>query len=175
MIWFMSSVAFDTLKFVHRLRGAGFPEPQAEAVAAAFQDAQGESEMATKRDLAEMEGRLTAESAAYRAETKAEFVAVRAELSEMEGRLRAESAAFRAETKAEFAAIRAESKTEFAAIRAETKTEFAAVRAELRSETGKVEHRLELLEQRMTIRLGGMLLALAGIIIAAIRYLPPHP
>lgn len=164
MIWFMSSVAFDTLKFVHRLRGAGFPEPQAEAVAAAFQDAQGESEMATKRDLAEMEGRLTAESAAYRAETKAEFVAVRAELSEMEGRLRAESAAFRAETKAEFAAIRAE-----------TKTEFAAVRAELRSETGKVEHRLELLEQRMTIRLGGMLLALAGIIIAAIRYLPPHP
>ena len=31
------------------------------------------------------------------------------------------------------------------------------------------------LEQRMTIRLGGMLVVAVGILIAAIRYLPSHP
>jgi hypothetical protein len=31
------------------------------------------------------------------------------------------------------------------------------------------------LEQRLTIRLGGMLVVAVGILLAAVRYLPPHP
>ena len=45
------AATFDTLKFVHRLRDAGFPEPQAEAISDAFRDAQGEAELVTKADL----------------------------------------------------------------------------------------------------------------------------
>ncbi len=51
----MSSVTFDTLQFVQTLKQAGFDEKQAEAVAAAFRNAQDQSETVTKRDLKELE------------------------------------------------------------------------------------------------------------------------
>jgi hypothetical protein len=57
----MSSVTFDTLQFVQTLKQAGFDEKQAEAVAAAFRNEQDQSETATKRDLKELELRLTGE------------------------------------------------------------------------------------------------------------------
>jgi hypothetical protein len=47
----MATITFDTLKFVHRLRDAGFPEGQAEAIAEAFKDASGEADLVTKTDL----------------------------------------------------------------------------------------------------------------------------
>ena len=52
----MTTITFDTLKFVHRLRNAGIPEPQAEAIAEAFKDASGEAEIATKGDITRLEG-----------------------------------------------------------------------------------------------------------------------
>lgn len=39
----MTTITFDTHKFIRRLRSAGFEEAQAEAVAEAFQEAQAES------------------------------------------------------------------------------------------------------------------------------------
>jgi len=57
---------------------------------------------------------------------------------------------------------------DIAAIRAESKADIGALRADMHSG-------FQILEQRMTIRLGTMLIALAGILIAAIRYLPQHP
>ncbi|MBF0143514.1 MAG: DUF1640 domain-containing protein [Magnetococcales bacterium] len=53
-------VAFDTLKFVRRLRDAGVEERQAEAFSDAFrevQDAQLE-ELATREDFAELKGEI---------------------------------------------------------------------------------------------------------------------
>ena len=47
----MAAITFDTLKFVRKLREAGFEEKQAEGIAEAFKDASGEAELATKRDL----------------------------------------------------------------------------------------------------------------------------
>jgi hypothetical protein len=46
------------------------------------------------------------------------------------------------------------------------RNELAGVRAELKAE-------LELLRRDLTIRLGGMIVVAVGIILAAIRYLPP--
>jgi hypothetical protein len=37
-----------------------------------------------------------------------------------------------------------------------------------------LEERLTALEQRLTIRLGGMLVIAVGVILAALRYLPAH-
>jgi hypothetical protein len=45
------TVAFDTHKFVRRLKEAGMPEAQAEAMSEAFKEAQGEAELATKADV----------------------------------------------------------------------------------------------------------------------------
>ncbi len=51
----MAAVTFDTLKFVEKLKAAGVPDAQAKAMSEAFRDAQGELEIATKRDLKELE------------------------------------------------------------------------------------------------------------------------
>ncbi|MEO5335774.1 MAG: CCDC90 family protein [Magnetospirillum sp. WYHS-4] len=56
----MTTITFDTLKFVHRLRDGGFPEPQAEAIAEAFKDATGDAELATRRDVERLEARMDA-------------------------------------------------------------------------------------------------------------------
>jgi hypothetical protein len=47
----MATITFDTHKFVRRLKESGFTEEQAEGVADAFKEAQGEAELATKRDI----------------------------------------------------------------------------------------------------------------------------
>jgi hypothetical protein len=52
------------------------------------------------------------------------------------------------------------------------KAEFVAVRAEMKSEFAAVRPDMKLLEQRVTIKLGVMLVALVGILLAAIRYMP---
>ena len=57
------AVAFDTLKFTKRLEESGFPRPQAEAQAEAFQEAQEAQlgDLATKGDLRELETRISGE------------------------------------------------------------------------------------------------------------------
>lgn len=47
----MASVVFDTHKFVRKLKEAGLPELQAEALAEAVSEAQGEAELVTRKDL----------------------------------------------------------------------------------------------------------------------------
>ena len=47
----MATITFDTHKFIRTLKAAGVPESQAEAFSDAFKDAQGEAEIATKRDI----------------------------------------------------------------------------------------------------------------------------
>ena len=47
----MASITSDTHKFIRRLKEAGVPESQAEAMAEALRDAQGEAELVTKQDI----------------------------------------------------------------------------------------------------------------------------
>lgn len=47
----MSTITFDTHKFVRKLKEAGFEEKQAEALTEAMQTAIHESELVTKQDL----------------------------------------------------------------------------------------------------------------------------
>ncbi len=58
MIQPMPAVTFDTHKFVRRLKEAGVPEAQAEAISEAFKEAQGEADLATKQDLKQLEAIL---------------------------------------------------------------------------------------------------------------------
>ena len=57
----MATITFDTLKFVKRLKEAGFREDQAEALSDAFKESQQTTiaDLATKSDLKELEARLT--------------------------------------------------------------------------------------------------------------------
>jgi len=47
----MSTVTFDTLKFVKTLEASGFAAPQSEAIAAAYRDASNDQELVTKKNL----------------------------------------------------------------------------------------------------------------------------
>jgi hypothetical protein len=47
----MSTVTFDTLKFVKTLEASGIEAKQAEAIASAYRDASNDQELVTKKDL----------------------------------------------------------------------------------------------------------------------------
>jgi hypothetical protein len=47
----MATITFDTHKFIRTLKAAGVPESQAEAFSEAFKEAQGEANLASKRDI----------------------------------------------------------------------------------------------------------------------------
>lgn len=47
----MSTVTFDTLKFVKTLEASGIEASQAEAITAAYRDASNDQELVTKKDL----------------------------------------------------------------------------------------------------------------------------
>jgi hypothetical protein len=47
----MTTITFDTHKFVRTLKDLGVPENQAEAISEAFKEAQGEAKLVTKADI----------------------------------------------------------------------------------------------------------------------------
>lgn len=76
----MSSITFDTLKFVERLEKAGITREQAAAIAEAQKDAFSEAldaSLATKTDI----GGLTTELIALRGDVKSELSVVRGEIA----------------------------------------------------------------------------------------------
>ena len=71
----MNTVTFDTLKASRNLKAAGFDEPQADAIIDTFGDAFSDT-VATKTDIAKLEGFTKAEIAGIKTEiqaTKAEM------------------------------------------------------------------------------------------------------
>nr|VFK36785.1 MAG: Protein of unknown function (DUF1640) [Candidatus Kentron sp. SD]VFK40408.1 MAG: Protein of unknown function (DUF1640) [Candidatus Kentron sp. SD]VFK78342.1 MAG: Protein of unknown function (DUF1640) [Candidatus Kentron sp. SD] len=54
----MNAIAFDTLQFTKRLTRAGATPQLAEATAEAFKEASGQAELATKRDIKQLEGQI---------------------------------------------------------------------------------------------------------------------
>lgn len=64
----MSTITFDTLKFVERLERAGVSREQASAMAEAFKDASGEAEIATRKGIALAVAEIKAEITGVRGE-----------------------------------------------------------------------------------------------------------
>jgi hypothetical protein len=71
-------------------------------------------------------------------------------------------------TRSDLAKTTAELRSEITAVRTELRTENAATRTELK-------HDIEMLRRDITIKFGSMLVIAVGILLTAIRYLPPHP
>jgi hypothetical protein len=75
----MSSIPFDTHAYVKKLLAAGFSESQAEVQAQAIAELVNE-QLATKRDLKELEAALRRDIEALRTELKRDIEALRTEL-----------------------------------------------------------------------------------------------
>ena len=95
-------------------------------------------------------------------------VATRQDLQNVEAALRVDIAAVQTALKADIAAVETALKADIAAVETALKADIAAVRAELR----EVELSLEAKVDRTVVRLGSLIVILAGVILAAIRYLP---
>ena len=54
-----------------------------------------------------------------------------------------------------------------------TKADVAAVAADVRAVETRLSARIDLVEHRLLTRLGGLVVVAAGILFAALRYLPP--
>ncbi|HET6305663.1 MAG TPA: hypothetical protein VFG12_00655, partial [Rhodopila sp.] len=64
-------------------------------------------------------------------------------------------------------------------LRTELKGDISGLRTELKGDISALESRLELkmevLRRDIVIKSGGMMVVAVGVILAAMRYLPPHP
>ncbi|MBF0144000.1 MAG: DUF1640 domain-containing protein [Magnetococcales bacterium] len=80
-----TAVAFDTHKFVRRLRDAGVEEGQAEAFSDAFQEVREAQleELATKSDLTGLKSELKGEIAELRSELKGDIRELRGEVERL--------------------------------------------------------------------------------------------
>ncbi len=85
----MATIAFDTLKFAKRLKDAGIPEKQAEAEAEALAEVLevNLNELATKRDMKEMETLLKRDMGELEIRLKHEIELARLELRDLERRM----------------------------------------------------------------------------------------
>nr|VFK12000.1 MAG: Protein of unknown function (DUF1640) [Candidatus Kentron sp. LPFa]VFK28012.1 MAG: Protein of unknown function (DUF1640) [Candidatus Kentron sp. LPFa] len=54
----MNAIAFDTLQFTKRLTRVGATPQLAQATAEAFKEASGQAQLATKRDIEQLEGKI---------------------------------------------------------------------------------------------------------------------
>ena len=141
------SVAFDTLRAARRLRDeGGFDERQAAILVDTFAEGMGET-LATKADLEKTEASLRADLEKTEASLRGDLETLRGDLEKTEASLRGDL-----------------EKTE-ASLRGDLET--------LRSELGKTETALRgemrELEQRMTIRLGAMMVGAVALIVVLIK------
>jgi hypothetical protein len=56
-----------------------------------------------------------------------------------------------------------------------TKADIGGLRSDMAAMRTELKGDIELLRRDMTIKLGGMLFVAVGVLLAAMRYLPPHP
>jgi hypothetical protein len=61
------------------------------------------------------------------------------------------------------------------ATKSDLAAEIASVRTELKATRNELLAAIELLRRDMTIKLGGMIFVAVGVLLAAMRYMPPHP
>ena len=143
-------MSVDTHKAVKALMGVGFDEAQAETLIETVGEAH--DAVASKGDL-EAFGQQT-----------------RADLEALGQQTKADLEAFGQQTKADLEALRQQTNAGFLAL--EHAINERATKADLQALEQSTEAKLRELELRMTIRLGTMIFAASGLIIAILKLFP---
>ncbi len=165
----MSAVplTFDTLAYVKQLEAVGVPREQAEVQAHALRQIIDEK-LATKMDIAQ----VRAEAEANKQELKRDIMDVRAEAEANKQELkrdimdvRAEAEANKQELKRDIMDVRAEAE----ANKQELKHDIAGIKRDMLEMENRWMHQVREMESRIVIRLGGMLIAAVGVIIAVLK------
>nr|VFK36820.1 MAG: hypothetical protein BECKSD772F_GA0070984_100611 [Candidatus Kentron sp. SD]VFK40623.1 MAG: hypothetical protein BECKSD772E_GA0070983_10082 [Candidatus Kentron sp. SD]VFK78027.1 MAG: hypothetical protein BECKSD772D_GA0070982_100530 [Candidatus Kentron sp. SD] len=177
----MPAVAFDTLKFTKRLIEAGMALNIAEATAEAFREASSEANLATrqdiellKRDIRGLEERMEAGFAQMDAKfvgmesnTDAKFAQMASNTDAKFARMDAKFAQMESNTDAKFARM----DTKLAQMESNTDVKFTQLDARFDHLETNLNARMVSMEQRMTIKLGGMMVGAAITIAALVKIL----
>ena len=151
----MTAVAFDTHKFIKELKNSGLPEGQAEALQHAFSEAIG-ANLATKDDIKD----------------------IKFDIERLEHKIDSH----RQETKSDIDSYRQETKSDIDSYRQETKSNIERLEHKVKSDIERREHQMKILthetkgdiersEQRVTIRLGSIMVIGIGVLAAVIKFL----
>jgi hypothetical protein len=163
----MEAVLFDTLKLAKRLEASGLTAEASAGMSEALADVLSTTSLATKADV-------IASEKASRADIQALEKASRADMQALEKASRADmqalEKALRADMQASETGIRADMRTMETSIRHDIQMHVATLLAEIKG----LDARMELLRRDMTVKVGGMMIAAVGIILAAMRYMPPR-
>ena len=155
------ATAFDTLRAATQLQEAGFEEAHARALVTVAEGAI--ENLATKDDLEKVATALDTRIDQLSAKMDAEFGKVRTEMGAEFGKVRTEMGAEFGRVHAEFANVRTEMDAEFSNVRAEMGAEFGKVHTEF----SNVRTEMALLKRDIIIWLGGLMITLSGLVIAA--------
>ncbi len=153
----MIAPLFDTLKYVERLQDAGVPERQAKAEAEVLRDALSESlvtVLAGKEDIRIAKDELQGEIRAFREDLQGQIRAVKEEL---QGEIRA----FREDLQGQIRAVKEELQGEIRAIKEDIRT--------LQEETRAIRADMKAMEMKLTIRTGGMMTVMTGVLYTLLR------
>ena len=175
------AVTFDTLKAATRLREqADFSEKQATALVETFADGIVDN-LATREDLKNTEHVLRSDLESTEQALRSDLEALRGDLEKTEQGLRADlekteqglradleksEQALRADLEKSEQALRADLEKSERALRSDLQKTEQGLRADLDRNTASLRNEMHKLENRMTLRLGGVIAAGIGIIVA---------
>ncbi|MDR5615620.1 coiled-coil domain-containing protein, partial [Arsenophonus sp.] len=161
----MGQVAFDTLKFVETLEGAGLPKDQAKAISLAVRESHEAVDVATKADITEVKRDI----ADVRKDMAARFEKNEAQIADVRKDLSAEIADARKDLSAEIADVRKDLSAEIADVRKDLSAEIADVRKDLSAEMNlrfeKTDGQIALIRKDVETIATGLLLKLGGVIV----------
>lgn len=153
-------IAFDTLGAATRLRQeAGFSEDQARVLVDTFAQCVDES-LATKRHVKETEEALRREMQQLEASLRGDMASLRGDMASLRGDLEQTEASLRGDLEQTEASLR----REITALRADL--EKTALGDDLEKTEKSLRADMRALEQRMTIKLGGIVGLALGILVA---------
>ncbi|RJE85354.1 CCDC90 family protein [Paracoccus onubensis] len=183
----MNALNIDTLKLSRKLTAAGLEPAAAEAIAEVIRDVDTD-DLATRQDLQTTEQRLKQDIFAARGDLQQEIselrsgllqdfsnfkIEIQQDFSVFRSEMQQENAAFRSEMQQENAAFRNELQQGNAAFRNELRQESSALRSELHQEIAAVRADMRDMENRLVIKMGGMIVGSLAILTALMRMMPP--
>ena len=153
----MIAPLFDTLKYVERLQDAGVPERQAKAEAEVLRDALSESlvtVLAGKEDIRIAKDELQGEIRAFREDLQGQIRVVKEELQD------------------EIRTVREDLQGQIGALKEELHGEIRAIKEDIRTlqeETRAIRADMKAMEMKLTIRTGGMMTVMTGVLYTLLR------
>ena len=175
----MIAPLFDTLKYVERLQDAGVPERQAKAEAEVLRDALSESlvtVLAGKEDIRIAKDELQGEIRAFREDLQGQIRVVKEELQDeirtvredLQGQIRA----LKEELQGEIRTVREDLQGQIGALKEELHGEIRAIKEDIRTlqeETRAIRADMKAMEMKLTIRTGGMMTVMTGVLYTLLR------